>query len=288
MVEDNGFKDAVESTTISNPEGLQRCRPFAYPSPPSPLAVPRDPLSLPSPPVPMSEPIRLAKRVAELTGCSRSEAEQYIEGGWVTVDGETVEAPQHPVTDERVEIDPAAELGAAEPATLLLHKPEGVAWQDAAALATPATHMAGDDSGVRPLKRHLHRLTALVPLDTEASGLMVLSQDGRVWRRLSEDYAQIEQEFLVEVRGERGPYTLSRIGHAATYQGRGLAPCKVSWQNEVRLRFAIKNVQPGELRHRCREGGLEVVSIRRLRIGRVALAKVPVGQWRYLPPGTRF
>ena len=64
----------------------------------------------------MSEPIRLAKRVAELTGCSRSEAEQYIEGGWVTVDGETVEAPQHPVTDERVEIDPAAELGAAEPA----------------------------------------------------------------------------------------------------------------------------------------------------------------------------
>ena len=97
----------------------------------------RDPLRLPSPPVPMSEPIRLAKRVAELTGCSRSEAEQYIEGGWVTVDGETVEAQQHPVTDERVEIDPAAELGAAEPATLLLHKPEGITWQDAAALATP-------------------------------------------------------------------------------------------------------------------------------------------------------
>ena len=58
---------------------------------------------------PMSEPIRLAKRVAELAGCSRSEAEQYIEGGWVTVDGETVEAPQRPASDERVEIDPAAE-----------------------------------------------------------------------------------------------------------------------------------------------------------------------------------
>jgi len=236
----------------------------------------------------MSEPIRLAKRVAELMGCSRAEAEQYIEGGWVTVDGETVEAPQHPVTDERVEIDPGAEPGAAEPATLLLHKPAGVAWQEAAALATPATRMADDDSGVRPLKRHLHRLTPLVPLDADASGLLVLSQDGRVWRRLTEDYAQIEQEFVVEVRGDSGPYTLSRIGHTVTYQGRGLAPCKVSWQNEVRLRFAIKDVQPGELRHRCREGGLEVVSIRRLRIGRIALAKVPVGQWRYLPVGMRF
>lgn len=236
----------------------------------------------------MTDPIRLAKRVAELTGCSRSEAEQYIEGGWVTVDGDTVEAPQHPVTTERVEIDPAADLAAREPATLLLHKPEGVDWQAAATLATPATHLAEDDSGIRPLKRHLQRLTALVPLDTDASGLIVLSQDGRVWRRLSEDYAQIEQEFVVEVRGEAGPYTLSRIGHVTTYQGRGLAPCKVSWQNEVRLRFAIKNVQPGELRHRCREGGLEVVSIRRLRIGGVAMSKLPVGQWRYLPTGKRF
>jgi len=236
----------------------------------------------------MSDPIRLSKRVAELTGCSRAEADQYIQGGWVTVDGETVEAPQHLVGTERVEIDPAARLGPAEPATLLLHKPAGIAWQDAAALATPATHAQDDDAGVRLQKRHFHRLTPLVPLDTDASGLMVLSQDGRAWRRLTEDYAQIEQEFVVEISGDTDPYTLSRIGHAASYQGRGLAPCKVSWQNEVRLRFAIKNVQPGELRHRCREGGLEVVSIRRLRIGRVSLGKMPVGQWRYLPAQARF
>ena len=237
---------------------------------------------------PIPAPIRLAKRVVELTGCSRAEADQYIEGGWVTVDGETVEAPQHPVTHEHVAVDPAARLTASEPATLLLHKPEGIAWQDAAALAVPAAHTTDDDSGVRPLKCHLQRLTALMPLDTDASGLMVLSQDGRMWRRLTEDYAQIEQEFVVEIRGETGPYTLSRIGHVPAYQGRGLAPCKVSWQNEVRLRFAIKDVQPGELRHRCREGGLDVVSIRRLRVGRVALSRMPVGQWRYLPAGTRF
>lgn len=237
---------------------------------------------------PMPEPIRLARRVVELLGCSRSEAEQYIEGGWVTVDGEIVETPQHAVTDERVDIDPAAELRIAEPATLLLHKPAGVAWQDAAALATPATRLPDDDSGVRALKRHLQRLTPLVPLDSEASGLMVLSQDGRVWRKLTEDYAQIEQEFVVEIRGDVHPYTLGRIGHASSYQGRGLAPCKVSWQNEVRLRFAIKDVEPGELRHRCREGGLDVVSIRRLRIGRISLSKLPLGQWRYLPAGERF
>lgn len=236
----------------------------------------------------MSEPIRLAKRVAELTGCSRSEAEQYIEGGWVTVDGQTVELPQRLVTTERVEVDPDARLAATEPATLLLHKPAGVPLEDAVSLATPATHMQEDGSGVRPLKRHLQRLTALMPLDADASGLLVLSQDGRVWRRLNEDYAQIEQEFVVEIRGDSGPYTLGRLSHGGVYQGRGLAPCKVSWQNEVRLRFAIKNVQPGELRYRCREAGLEVVAIKRLRIGRVSLGKMPVGEWRYLPVEARF
>src|SRR5690606_377061 len=54
----------------------------------------------------MSNPIRLARRVAELAQCSRSEAEQYIEGGWVKVDGQVVELPGHMVTSERVEIDP--------------------------------------------------------------------------------------------------------------------------------------------------------------------------------------
>jgi 23S rRNA pseudouridine2604 synthase len=236
----------------------------------------------------MSEPIRLAKRVAELTGCSRSEAEQYIEGGWVTVDGETVELPQRMVTTERVEIDPDARLAATEPATMLLHKPADITLDEAVPLVTPATRAQDDASGVRPLKRHFQRLTPLMPMDPEASGLLVLSQDGRIWRRLTEDYAEIEQEFVVEIRGDTGPYTLGQISHGGVYQGRGLAPCKVSWQNEVRLRFAIKNVQPGELRYRCQEAGLEVVAIKRLRVGRVSLGKMPVGEWRYLPGEARF
>ena len=132
---------------------------------------------------PMSDPVRLAKRVAEIAGCSRREADQYIQGGWVTVDGEVIDAPQHPVTTQVVQIDPEADLEQAEPATLLLHKPAGVALESAAKLATPASHTEGDDPGMRVLKRHFVRLTPLMPLDEEASGLMVLSQDGRVWRR---------------------------------------------------------------------------------------------------------
>jgi 23S rRNA pseudouridine2604 synthase len=239
----------------------------------------------------MAEPERLAKRVAALIGCSRSEAEQYIEGGWVSVDGEVVEQPQHRVSDETVVVDPSARLQVAEPATLLLHKPAGVDLQDPAspgALPAPAARWSEDPSGVRLLKRHFQRLTSLMPLEREASGLAVLTQDGRVWRRLSEDSARIEQEFVVEVAGAIADGGLARLCHGLSYRGRPLPPCKVSWQSETRLRFAIKDVQPGQLREMCAKVGLQVMAQRRLRIGKVSLGKMAPGAWRYLPTAERF
>ncbi|MBN6151970.1 rRNA pseudouridine synthase [Xanthomonas sp. AmX2] len=237
----------------------------------------------------MSAPVRLDKHLAALVQCSRSEAQQYIEGGWVQVDGEIVETPQTPVTaTQQVELLPGAHLGAVEPATLLLHKPAGLDTAAALALATPATHSSGDAFHTRVLKRHFLRLSVPMPLEAQASGLLVLSQDGRVLRRLNEDYASIEQEFVVEVAGELRPYGMIRLAHGLVYQQRTLPPCKVSWQNEDRLRFAIKNVQPGQLRYMCGEVGLDVVSVRRLRIGRVPLGKLAPGEWRYLPAGERF
>ena len=245
----------------------------------------------------MPAPVRLAQRVAELFGLSRQEAEQFIRNGWVSVDGEVVERPQHRVDAERIELAPDARLEKIEPATILLHKPPGFDAIDgprpAAALVTPATRWSDDPSGTRLLQRHFHRLTPLVPLDTEASGLMVLTQDGRVWRRLVEDGALIEHEYVVEVRGRIAPDGLERLGHGLAFDGRILPPCKVSWQNETRLRFAIKDVREGQLRGMCAQVGLEVVSIRRLRIGRIGLGKgadgaMPAGAWRYLPVGERF
>jgi 23S rRNA pseudouridine2604 synthase len=250
----------------------------------------------------MPEPVRLAQRVAEVAGCSRGDAELYVQNGWVMVDGRVVEAPNHPITDESVTLADDARLEPAEPATILLHKPAGYdtiqGRRPAAALVTPDSHWADDPSGVRLLQRHFLRLTPLVPLDAEASGLMVFSQDGRVWRRLTEDAAEIEHEYLVEVSGEIAPYGLNRLNHGLAYGGRELPPCKVSWQNETRLRFAIKDVRNGQLRDMCAQVGLDVVSIRRLRIGRIPLGRtsllpgpegvMPPGQWRYLPVGEKF
>ena len=230
----------------------------------------------------MSQPTRLDKRLVELLGCSRAEARHYIEGGWVSVDGKVVEAPQTMVTTEVVQLDPEATAEAAEPATLLLHKPAGADAAAVAALLVPDHRAASDESGVRPLHRHFQRLVALAPLEDEASGLVVFSQDWRVRRLLQDDLPGLEQEFVVEVQGTAGPWALARLGHGLSYRGRALAPCKVSWQSENRLRFAIKDVQPGQLQDMCGLVGLQATAIRRLRIGRVGLSKMPEGQWRYL------
>lgn len=236
----------------------------------------------------MTEPVRLAKRVAALAQCSRREAEMYIEGGWVRVDGVTVEEPQFKVLDQRIEIDPQAKLEPPEPATMVLHKPAGVTVDEARALVTPQTHASEDTSGVRLLKRHFARLDAPLPLPDKASGLLVFTQDWRVKRRLEEDADRIEQEFVVEVAGTLAPNGLALLNHGLVFDHYALPPIKVSWQNETHLRFALKRIAPDKIERMCGAVGLTVLSMKRLRVGRISMARLQPGQWRYLAGTDRF
>ncbi|WP_315387161.1 rRNA pseudouridine synthase [uncultured Stenotrophomonas sp.] len=236
----------------------------------------------------MTDPIRLDKRLTSLIGCSRGDAQRYIEGGWVTVNGTVVEQPQAMVTDEVVVLRDNAEATRAETVSMLLHKPAGMPAEELAALVTPDSRSELDATGVALLQRHFHALQLVMPLAAEDSGLVVVSQDGRVVSHLKDRGATLEQEYLVEVSGELVPYGMRKLAHGLSFRNWPLPPCKVSWQNETRLRFAIKPVQPGQLRDMCRQVGLEALSVRRLRVGRVALGKLAPGQWRYLAPDERF
>jgi 23S rRNA pseudouridine2604 synthase len=236
----------------------------------------------------MTDAVRLSRRVIELTGCSRSQAAQYIENGWVLVDGEVVDTPQLMIEGQRVELAPDATLAPVEPATLLVHRPADVAPAALAALVTPQTRSATDATGIRALQRHFIRLTEGLPLEAGASGLAVLTQDGRLLRRLQEDGDRIEQEFVVEVAGEIAPYGLQKLAHGLSFAGRALPPAKVSWQSETKLRFALKGVRPKQLVVMCAQVGLTVVASKRLRVGRISLGKMGPGEWRFLPVGERF
>lgn len=237
----------------------------------------------------MTEPVRLAKRVAALVPCSRREAEQYIEGGWVRVDGVVVEEPQHRVGDgQRVELDAGANTAALEPVTLLLHKPAGMAYEDISRLLVPANRASDDRSGIRSVKRHFTQLAPLMPLPPQASGLAVYSQDRRIVRKLTEDALHLEQELVAEVTGDIAAGGMALLCHGLVFEGRPLPPAKVSWQNERRLRFAMKGIAPGLVEWMCAQAGLRLVGLKRIRLGRVPMAGLALSQWRYLQPGERF
>jgi 23S rRNA pseudouridine2604 synthase len=236
----------------------------------------------------MTEPTRLSKRLIELTGCSRREADLYIEGGWVLVDGEIVEEPQFKILDQRVELHPDAVLTPLEPVTLLLHLPADQTIDAALATLGRSSHWPDDASGIRVLNNHFRKLRPCMLLPAGNTGLVVLTQDWRVERKLTEDAPRLEQEYIVEVSGTAGPDCLARLNEPVSHGGVLLPPCKVSWQSENRLRFAMKNPLPGQIEFLCEDAGLHPLGIKRIRIGGVPMAKLPVGQWRYLAARERF
>ncbi|MDD2809884.1 RNA pseudouridine synthase [Rhodoferax sp.] len=254
-----------------------------------------------SPATPEGE--RLSKHVAHLMACSRREAEQYIEGGWVSVNGVLAEEPMLRVRDQTVTVDPHASLMLPTDVTLLLHKPPGFDTLATPAMAskrlqpaqlclTPASHWPQDPSKQRILRRHFAKLQAAVPLEQAASGLVVFTQDWRVLRKLTEDAAFIEHELVVEVAGEVSAEALRALNGTWLERGQPLPLAKVSINSTLdtatRLRFVFKGPHTGLIAALCDRVNLSILSIKRLRIGRVALSNLPSGQWRYLQEGERF
>ncbi|MDQ8038651.1 MAG: RNA pseudouridine synthase [Pedobacter sp.] len=233
----------------------------------------------------MTDTQRLSKRITELYQCSRREAELLIEGGWVLVNGEVIDEPQHQVGNETIALHPQARAEPVPPMTLLLHLPAGASVENTLQNITAASHMAEDKSGIRLLRRHFHRQEGVLELQAGMYGLQVFTQDWKVARKLKEDGALLEQEIIVDVAARPAADVLPVLNEGLK---RWHTSAKVSWQSDTRLRFALKAPQAKQLRELCGSAGLDVLGMKRLRIGSVGLAGLPAGQWRYLGLRERF
>lgn len=236
---------------------------------------------------------RLAKRLATELPCSRADAERYIEGGWVTVNGKVQEEPGLRVTaSQTVSLLPGARLEEGRPVTILIHKPAGMYADDqpgsARDLILPENLMSGDRSGQRYLKRMFNGLKLVTPLERAASGLVVYTQEFAVARKLVDEGRHVEQEYVAQVEGQLSEADLARMQRGMAYEGRPATPMKVSWQNETHLRFALKSPMPGFIEAVCEAAGLRLLALRRLRIGRLPMAGLAAGQWRYRLEYERF
>jgi len=251
------------------------------------------------PNAPRREDQRLSKVLAERGIASRREADDWIDAGWVKVDGEVAVLGARVFPHQTIEIDEAAKTQQAHRVTILLHKPIGYVsgqaedgYEPASVLVTQDNHWAEDPSRERWHFGHARGLAPAGRLDIDSTGLLVLTQDGRIARHLIGDDSDVEKEYLVRVEYPRGGQfpdsDLERLRHGLWLDGRELRPAKVSWANEDQLRFVLREGRKRQIRRMCEAVGLVVTGLKRVRIGSVVLGKLPPGQWRYLREDERF
>lgn len=248
--------------------------------------------------------VRINKRIADMGLCSRREADEWVENGWVTVNGEVATMGQNVVPGDRIEIDQKAQDRQDQQVTILLNKPMGYVsgqaedgHEPAVVLITNENRWNEDRSKTRFNFSQLKGLAPCGRLDIDSVGLLVLTQDGRVARQIIGEDSEVDKEYLVRVTfGDRDvdvqsvfpEEKLALLRHGLSLDEQPLKPAQVDWQNPEQLRFVLTEGKKRQIRRMCEQVGLKVVGLKRIRIGGVTLGNLPTGQWRYLAAHENF
>jgi 23S rRNA pseudouridine2604 synthase len=242
------------------------------------------------------EKIRLSKLMSQRGLCSRREADRYIERGWVFVDGERItELGTKVYALQEIKLDNPAQAQQAHRVTVLLNKPVGYVsgqpepgYQPAIRLINEESRFRGDQTSQHFSPMHLKGLAPAGRLDIDSSGLLVLTQDGRIAKCLIGAESGIEREYLVRVQGTLSKHGLGLLHYGLSLDGQPLKRAAVVWQNQDQLRFILCEGKKRQIRRMCELVGLKVTGLKRIRIGRIKLRDLPVGRWRYLGNGEEF
>ena len=239
--------------------------------------------------------IRVSKYLTETGVCSRREADHYIDKGWVTVNGKRAVLGQRVLPTDNIQL--ARQLTAAQEKrmTILINKPVGFVsgqaedgYIPAVNLIEPASRWEGDTTPHELENVHVRGMAPAGRLDIDSTGLLVLTQDGRIAKALIGDKSEIDKEYLVRVEGELSEDGLALLNHGLELDGIPLRPAQVTWQNDDQLRFVLTEGKKRQIRRMCELVGLHVVGLKRIRIGQITLGDLPLGQWRYLRDDEAF
>ncbi|MBB6579117.1 23S rRNA pseudouridine2604 synthase [Comamonas odontotermitis] len=248
--------------------------------------------------------VRVNKRLSDLGMCSRREGDAWIENGWVLVNGVVATMGQLVNLTDKIEIQRAAQEQQAQQVTILLNKPMGYVsgqaedgHEPAVVLINPPNHWREDRSKTRFNFSQLKGLAPCGRLDIDSIGLLVLTQDGRIAKHIIGEDSEVDKEYLVrvvygavekDVERHFPQDKLALLRHGLSLDGQALLPAEVDWQNPEQLRFVLREGKKRQIRRMCEAVGLHVVGLKRIRIGKVTLGNLPVGQWRYLGANEGF
>ena len=214
---------------------------------------------------------RLARRLSRAGLCSRREAERWIAAGRVAVDGATVATPAFNVDESaRITVDGKA-LPATEAARLWrYHKPRG--------LITSHRDPRGRATVFDRLPADLPRVVSVGRLDLNAEGLLLLTNDGALARRLTLPANGWRRRYRVRAFGRIAPEALARLGRGLSVGAIAYGPIEATVERQtsshVWLRMTLREGKNREVRRVLGHLGLEVSRIIRTHFGPYALGRL--------------
>lgn len=244
-------------------------------------------------PKPEAELVRLSKVMSERGLCSRREADRFIEDGLVQVDGEVVsQLGSKVLRSVEIQLLAKAQQTLQEQVSVVLNKPVGYLSQEtekdyplALNLLTKSNYWVSPDEKSTPRSRDITRIKGLGiagRLDIDSQGLLILTQNGSLAKRIIGENTEVEKEYLVRVKGSLSEENLKRLNHGLSIDGKPLKPAKVSWQNKEQLKFILREGKKRQIRKMCDQVGLKVTGLKRVRVGGLRLGDLPEGKWRFL------
>jgi len=235
------------------------------------------------------EKIRINKLLSERGICSRREADKLIEQGLVSLNGVVVtEQGTKALRTDLVEVASVAQDAQEQKATIMLHKPLGVVSNLPEDGYTEACELITAENQWEPRGRKFEgdvsTLNVVGRLDVNSKGILLLTQDGRVAKRVIGPDAEMEKEYIVRFNGVLSDRDLSLLRCGLFLDGKKLKRAVVERKDENTLCFILKEGKKRQLRRMCERVGLEVTSLKRVRIGNLQLGNLPSGQWRFVDP----
>jgi 23S rRNA pseudouridine2605 synthase/23S rRNA pseudouridine2604 synthase len=218
--------------------------------------------------------IRLQKYLSEAGVCSRRAGEALIREGRVRVNG-AVAAELGCKIDpqaDRVEVDGRPVGPRPRPIYIALHKPRGY--------VTSCRHPG--KKIILDLIDVPERVFPIGRLDKDSTGLLILTNDGRLHQRLAHPSFDHEKEYDVTVDGPISDGALNRMARGLPILGSRTRPAVVKRVSENRFRIVLKEGRNRQIRRMARRVGREVLGLKRIRIAGVRLGKLAEGAWRHL------
>jgi 23S rRNA pseudouridine2605 synthase len=223
---------------------------------------------------PKPEGNRIAKVLSRAGITSRREAERMIEAGRVTVNGQIISSPALNVTERDKILVDGKEIAAPEPPRLwLYHKPVGVVTTD--------SDEKGRETIYDRLPEDLPRVMSIGRLDLNSEGLLLLTNDGGIKRRLELPSTGWLRRYRVRVNGRPTDDSLAPLRAGITVDGQSFLPMQVTLDRQqganAWLTIGLREGKNREIRRALAELGLTVNRLIRISYGPFQLGDLRPG-----------